>query len=280
MNTPYAAWKTIAFQGALGAYGHMAAVACAPKATVVPCASFEEAFTKAESGEVDGAVIPIDNNSMGRIADFHLLFPKSELHIIGEHYQPVVHCLLGLDEASVGDVRDVHSQLPALLQCTETLKKMGLAAIPAADTAGSAKLVLEWNDPTKAALASELAGEVYGLKVLKKGMNDHPNNTTRFVVLGRDNVIPPESALAKTSLIFQTKSIPAALYKALGGFATNGVNLTKIESYLLDGKFTVAQFYIEAEAHVASCGMKRALDELAFFTRMIKIVGCYEMGAH
>lgn len=278
-SPPYATWKTVAFQGNLGAYGHMAAMACCPSAKMLPQTTFEAAFLAAELGEVDGAVIPIDNNSIGRIADIHHLLPDSKLHILGEYFLPVEHRLLLVKGARLADVVEVHSQTPALLQCAQTLRSMGLTAVSATDTAGSAKLVAHWKDPSKAALASTLAGEVYGLEVYDQPMNDHAHNTTRFVVLGREAVVPPLGVPAKTSLILQTKSIPAALYNALGGFANNDINLTKLESYLLGGKFAAAQFYVEAEGHVESEAFRQALSELMAFTDVVRVVGCYGRGA-
>lgn len=268
-------FKILSFQGEPGAYAHVAASRVAPKAQLLNYPTFAAAFAAAEAGEVDAAVIPIDNSSMGRIADIHALLPASTLHIVAELHVPIHHHLLAVKGATLKTVREVYSQLPALVQCDATLKRMGYKQVPAYDTAGSAKMVAEWADPTKAALASSKAGEIYGLQTLKSPMNDHPHNTTRFVVLARTAVVPKHTVASKTSILFRTRSIPAALYKALGGFATNGINLTKIESYLLEGKFHHAQFYIEAEGHTASPAMKQALEELGFYASWVRVVGCY-----
>lgn len=268
-------FKTLAFQGEPGAYAHMAATQMFPRAKVQGYATFADAMLAAEKGKADAAVIPIDNSSMGRIADIHQLLPDSKLHIVAEHLMPIHHHLLAVKGTRLEDIREVYSQVPALVQCDATLKKMKLMPQPAHDTAGAAAQVARWNDPTKAALASGLAGKTYGLVSLKTPMNDHPHNTTRFVVLAAKPSVPAVKTPAKTSLIFRTRDIPAALYKALGGFATNGINLTKLESYLTEGRFHQAQFYAEAEAHVDSPGMKLALEELKFYANFVRIVGCY-----
>lgn len=270
-----AQWATIAVQGAAGAYAHMVAQAVAPQAEVRFCPTFEDAFAAVEEGNADGAAIPIENSTMGRIADIHRLLPHTRLHIVAEHFLPVSHCLLGVKGATLADVRQAYSQIPALAQCRHTLKSLGLEAVPWTDTADAARMVAEAQNPAKAAVASRLAGEVYGLTVLQEPLNDEPHNTTRFVLWGRTPVLPPLDALARTSLMFRVRDIPAALYKALGGFATNGINLTKLESYILDGDFHVAQFYAECDGHTESPAMNQALEELAFYSSFVRVLGCY-----
>ncbi|MCP5404714.1 MAG: prephenate dehydratase [Pseudomonadaceae bacterium] len=268
-------WKTVAFQGEPGAYAHVAASQTCPKAKPLPCATFEAAFDAVAKGKADGAVIPLENSTMGRIADIHHLLPESTLHIVGEVYLPIRHHLLAVKGAKLADIREVYSQYPALLQCDKSLKKNGLKPVQWGDTAGAAAHVAKLGDTSKAALASSLAGEVYGLHVLHAAMNDHDHNTTRFILLGRTAVLPPAKAMAKTSLLFRTRNIPAALYKALGGFATNGINLTKLESYQLGGRFNHTQFYADVDGHIKSPAMQRAVEELNFYADFVRIVGCY-----
>lgn len=271
-------FKTLAVQGEAGAYAHGAAMQVSSKAKVHFYPTFASAVRAAERGEVEAAVIPIDNSTMGRIADIHQLLPGSTLHIVAELHVPIHHHLLAVKGAKLGDIREVYSQLPALTQCANTLKKMKLKPVEAYDTAGAAKQVAAWGDATKAALASSLAGELYGLTSLKAPMNDEPHNTTRFVVLAREVYQPGLNVPCKTSLLFRTRDIPAALYKALGGFATNGINLTKIESYVVGGKFHHAQFYVEAEGHVDAPAFKQALEELNFYAAFVRVLGCYPRG--
>lgn len=275
MNAPHQTWKTIAVQGEPGAYGHMAAAQACPQAKIVACPTFEEAFSSVQDRKIDGAMIPIENSTMGRIADIHHLLPESDLNIVGEHYLPVRHALMAAPGATLKTIKEVHSQLPALRQCTQNIKKLKLKAVPAHDTAGAARMVAEKERFELAAIASELAAKIYGLNILKVPLNDIPENTTRFVMLGRKAWVPPLNVPCKTSMLFQTRSIPAALYKALGGFATNGINLSKIESYLVGGRFNVVQFYIDADDHQNSPAMKHALEELKFFSNSIKLLGCY-----
>ena len=276
MPAPQSKWKTVAFQGEEGAYGHIVAKTLGAP---VGFPTFEAAMHAVASGKADGAAIPIENSSMGRIADIHHLLPESDLFIVGEHYLAIRHHLLAPKTATLKTVREAHSQLPALAQCAQTLKAMRLKPVQAPDTAAAARAVAGGNDPAKAAVASALAAQVYGLKILKADMNDHAHNRTRFILLGRKPWTPPPSAPCKTSLVFRTRSIPAALYKALGGFATNGVNLAKLESYILGGRFQAAQFYVEAEAHAGSPAMRNALEELAFYSSDIKMLGCYPKAA-
>lgn len=268
-------WKTIAFQGQPGSYAHVAAGQTCPQAKAVPCTTFHAAFASVEDKTVDGAIIPLENSTMGRIADIHHLLPASSLHIVGEVYLPIHHHLLAVKGAKLKDIREAYSQLPALIQCDNSLRKMNIKSVEFGDTAAAAQWVAAQNDPTKAALASHVAGEIHGLVSLKSPMNDEAHNTTRFILLGRHACLPPEAAPTKTSLLFRTRDIPAALYKALGGFATNGINLTKLESYQLGGRFQQTQFYAEAEAHIKGRAMGHALEELNFYADFVRIVGCY-----
>lgn len=272
---PGKTWKRVAFQGEFGAYAHMAGLKACPKATFVPCTTFEDAAAAVRKGAADGVILPVENSTVGRIADIHHLLPMTKLQMVGEVLMPIKHCLLGVKGAKMAHVREVYSQLPALAQCAGRLRKMGAVAVQAADTAGSAKLVAGWNDKTKAALASKLAGELYGLSVLDAEMNDEGHNTTRFVLLGNQAWVPPLKGKVKTSILFRVRDIPAALYKALGGFATNGINLLKLESYVVEGKFEVVQFLVEIDGHVDSEPMRHALDELRFYSAWVRILGCY-----
>ena len=275
-QTPIAQWQTVAFQGVAGAYAHIAAQNACPHAQAVPSETFAAAIAKVESGECDGACLPVENNSMGRIADIHALLPQTSLKIVGEYYLPVTHCLIGLKGAKMAEISAVYSQLPALEQCKNTLKSLNLKPEPYIDTAGSAKLIAEKQDPTLAAIASSLAAEVYpGLEVLKSPMNDHSHNTTRFLLLGREGFTPSPDTPTKTTLLFKVREIPAALYKALGGFATNGINLSRLESYLVGGTFNAAEFFVDIEAHPADPRMLGAMDELAHFTTEIRSMGSY-----
>ncbi|ACJ00766.1 prephenate dehydratase [Rhodospirillum centenum] len=266
----------IAYQGAPGANSDLACRSVFPEMEPLPCAAFEDAFAAVREGRARLAMIPVENSVAGRVADIHHLLPKGGLHIIGEHYQRVVHCLLAPKGATLAGLRQVHSHVQALGQCRGWLRERGLAPVTHADTAGAAADVARWNDPAQGAIASRLAAEIYGLDVLAEGIEDARHNTTRFVVMAREPVVPPRgSGPCVTSFVFRVRSVPAALYKALGGFATNGVNLTKLESYLVDGRFTAAQFYVEVEAHPEDRPLRLALEELAFFAREVTILGVY-----
>ncbi|HYC03927.1 MAG TPA: prephenate dehydratase [Azospirillaceae bacterium] len=267
---------TIAYQGAPGANSDLACRMVFPTMTPLPCASFEDAFAAVREGRAQLAMLPVENSVAGRVADIHHLLPNGGLHIIGEHYQRVVHCLVAPKGATLQSLRKVHSHIQALSQCRGYLRDRGLAPVTHADTAGAAADVAKWNDPTQGAIASELAAEIYGLEVLARGIEDAQHNTTRFLVMSRE---PRPAARGQggtvTSLIFRVRSVPAALYKALGGFATNGVNITKLESYLVDGRFTAAQFYADVEGHPEDRPLRLALEELGFFAREVKILGVY-----
>jgi prephenate dehydratase len=268
--------RTIAFQGAPGAYSDLACRNAKPGMTTLPSATFEEAFAAVREGRAELAMIPIDNTVAGRVADIHHLLPESGLHIVGEHFQPVVHHLLAPRGATIQGLKTVHSHVHALPQCRKLIAELGLKAVVHADTAGAAADVAARNDPSEAAIASELAGKIYGLASLRANVADLDNNTTRFVIMRREPVDPdPAKGPVVTSFVFRVRSVPAALYKALGGFATNGINITKLESYMVDGAFTVAQFYAEIDGHPERRPERLALEELSFFSREVRILGVY-----
>lgn len=266
----------IAFQGEPGAYGHLACKAAFPHMEPLPCPAFEDAFAAVNEGRAGLALIPIENSIAGRVADIHHLMPGSKLHIIGEHFQPVNHHLLALPGAKLSDIRIVKSHVHALGQCRRFLGENGLKPVVAADTAGSAAEVAAKGDKSLAAIASELAGEIYGLQSLAANIEDAEHNTTRFLVMAREPRQPePKAGLCVTTFIFRVRNVPAALYKAMGGFATNGVNMTKLESYQVGGTFAATQFYADVEGHPEDTGLRLALEELEFFSREVRILGVY-----
>lgn len=267
--------QIIAFQGQPGAYSHLSCRQVYPELEPLPCQTFEDTFEAIRSGRAGLAMIPIENSLGGRVADIHHLLPESRLYIIGEHFLRVEHHLLGVPGATLDDIRTVHSHPQALAQCRGMIRDLGLKPINSADTAGAAREIAERGDPTAAAIGSSLAGEIYRLTSLRTRLEDRLGNTTRFVILAPQRSDPPPNTPSITSLIFQVRSVPAALYKALGGFATNGVNTVKLESYITDSAFTVAQFYAEIEGHVAERRVDYALQELQYFTSMMKIIGVY-----
>jgi prephenate dehydratase len=273
MTNAIANAKTVAFQGEPGAYANLAAQQAVPHATAVPQPTFEDAIAAARSGDTDLVIIPVENSLIGRIADIHHLLPDSGLHIVGEHFLPIRHQLLGLQNATLADVTDVYSQLPALAQCRKILK--GLTAHHWYDTAGSAKHVAELKDKHAAAIASTLAGEIYGLKVLQADVEDEHHNATRFLVMGKSDERAPNTGKVVTTLVFQVKNAPAALYKALGAFATNNVNITKLESYQLGGSFNATQFYADIQGHPDAPNVGAALQELEFQTAKMTVMGVY-----
>ncbi len=267
----------IAFQGREGAYSHTACVTAFPHLTPLPCPTFADAFKAAESGRADMAMIPIDNSIAGRVADIHHLLPKSPLSIIAEHFIPVHHCLLGVPGAKVSDIKTVYSHAHALPQCRKIIAKLGLKPVVFEDTAGSAQKVAEMGDVHQGAIASALAAERYGLSILKKNIEDEAGNTTRFIALAK-NARVPEPQKGKTyltSMIFEVRNIPASLYKAIGGFATTGINITKLESYLGGNKFQSASFYCEVEGHPDDTSFEYAMDELRFYAAQIRMLGTY-----
>jgi prephenate dehydratase len=268
--------NTIAYQGAPGANSDMACRNVFPNMAPLSCASFEDAFQAVHEGRAALAMIPVENSVMGRVADIHHLLPNGGLHITGEHYQRVVHCLLAPKGATLAGIKVVHSQIPALSQCRTFIRQHGLTPSAHADTAMAAADVAKMGDPSQAAIASELAARIYGLDIIAQGIEDAEHNTTRFLILAKEPKVPVRTGEPTvTSLVFRVRSVPAALYKALGGFATNGVNITKLESYLVGGSFTAAQFYADVEGHPEDRSLRLALEELDFFAREVKILGVY-----
>ncbi|QBR92767.1 prephenate dehydratase [Nocardioides euryhalodurans] len=268
--------RRIAYQGEPGSNSHLVCRRHHPDHEAVACASFEDVFAAVEAGEAELAMIPIDNSIAGRVADIHHFLPTSGLHIVGEHFLRIQFTLMGIPGASIDAIRTVHSHVHALGQCRKVIRELGLAPIVSGDTAGAAREIAEIADPSQAAIAPPLAAEIYGLDILREDVEDEDHNTTRFVVLARDYVEAPHGdGPVVTSFVFNVRNIPAALYKALGGFATNGVNMTKLESYMVDGQFTATQFLAEVDGHPADTGVAHALEELAFFTTDVKVLGVY-----
>jgi prephenate dehydratase len=268
--------RRIAFQGEPGAHSHLAIAEAYPDCEAVPCATFEDAFASITGGEADLGMIPIENSVAGRVADIHHLMPDSGLHIVAEHFMPVRHQLLGIKGARLEDIKTVESHVHALGQCRKIIRKLGVKPLVAADTAGSAREVAQVGDKTRAAIASRLAAEIYGLDTLAKDVEDEDHNTTRFIVLSRDASWASNNDNAViTTFVFRVRNVPAALYKALGGFATNGVNMTKLESYMVEGNFFATQFYADVEGHPEERKLVLALEELAFFSKEMKILGVY-----
>jgi prephenate dehydratase len=268
--------KTIVFQGEPGANSHIACREAYLDYEPRPCPTFEDCFAAASAGEAELAMIPIENSVAGRVADIHHLMPTSGLHIVAEYFLPISHQLLGVKGAKLSDLKTVESHIMALGQCRNAIKKLNLKPVIGADTAGAAHHVAEADDKSRAAIASRLAAEIYGLDILSADIEDEAHNTTRFIVLSRE---PKWAAKGDsptvTTFVFRVRNLPAALYKALGGFATNGVNMTKLESYQLEGKFFATQFYSDVEGHPEDRLVKLALEELAFFSREMKILGVY-----
>uniref|UniRef100_Q07K35 prephenate dehydratase n=1 Tax=Rhodopseudomonas palustris (strain BisA53) TaxID=316055 RepID=Q07K35_RHOP5 len=266
----------IAFQGEPGANSHIAIVDAYPDAEPMPCATFEDALAAISSGEADLGMIPIENSVAGRVADIHHLLPASGLYIVGEWFLPIHHQLMAPRGATLEAIKSVESHVHALGQCRRIIRKFGFKPIVAGDTAGSARIVAERGDKSCAAIASPLAAQIYGLDILAENIEDETHNTTRFVVLAREpRWAAPDSGPLVTTFVFRVRNLPAALYKAMGGFATNGVNMTKLESYMVDGNFFATQFYADVDGHPEDRGLAFALDELKFFSREFRIVGVY-----
>lgn len=266
----------VAFQGEPGANSHIAIVEAYPDAEPFPCATFEDALAAISSGEADLGMIPIENSVAGRVADIHHLLPASGLFIVGEWFLPIRHQLMAIPGVKLEEIKTVESHVHALGQCRRIIRKLGIKPIVAADTAGSARDVSERKDKTVAAIASRLAAKIYGLDILAEDVEDEAHNTTRFVVLAREaNWAKQGSGALVTTFVFRVRNLPAALYKALGGFATNGVNMTKLESYMVDGEFSATQFYADVDGHPDDKGLAFALEELKFFSREFRIVGVY-----
>jgi prephenate dehydratase len=266
----------IAYQGEPGSNSHLVCQEHHPDAEAVACASFEDVFAAVENGDADLALIPIDNSLAGRVADIHHFLPTSTLHIVGEHFLRIRFALMGIPGTTLDQVKTVHSHVHALGQCRRIIREHNLITVISGDTAGAAREVAEAGDPAQAAISPPLAAQIYGLEILVDDVEDEDHNTTRFVVLSREFVQAPRgNGPVVTSFIFNVRNLPAALYKALGGFATNGVNMTKLESYMVDGEFTATQFLAEVDGHPDDLGVQRALEELEFFTHEVKILGVY-----
>lgn len=273
--------KTIAYQGEPGANSHIACVEQFPDHESIACRTFEDAFAAISDGTASLGMIPVENSLAGRVADIHHLMPDSGLYIVGEHFLRVRHQLLGIPSASLETIRTVSSHTMALGQCRAIIRDLNLTPVVSADTAGAAREIAAAGDPARAAIASALAGEIYGLKVLRENVEDAEHNTTRFLILSRTpDDAEPEDEPVITSFVFRVRNVPAALYKAMGGFATNGVNMIKLESYQLEGSFNATQFYADVEGHPSSRNVRLALEELDFFTSYLRILGVYKTSPH
>ena len=274
-----ASTNRISFQGEFGANSDMASRDMFPDMEPLPCPTFEDAFQALENGDSDLAMIPIENTIAGRVADIHYLLPESRLHIVGEYFMPIRFQLMVLPGVEREEIHTVHSHIHALGQCRKIIRANGWKAVVAGDTAGAAKLVSEKGDRSMAALAPRLAASLYGLDILAENVEDTENNVTRFVVLSRDEKWVQRNEaddVIVTTFVFNVRNIPAALYKAMGGFATNGINMTKLESYQLGGKFVATQFYADIEGHPDDAPVRRALEELRFFSEKVRILGTYK----
>jgi prephenate dehydratase len=276
INAPTTAKKKIAFQGEPGANSHIALLEAYPNAEPLPCPTFEDALGAIASGEADLGMIPIENSVAGRVADIHHLLPQSGLFIVGEWFLPIRHQLMAPRGAALADIKTVESHVHALGQCRNIIRKLGIRPIVSGDTAGAARLIAERGDKSCAAIASRLAAEIYGLNILAEDVEDESHNTTRFVMLAREaKWAVQDSGPLVTSFVFRVRNLPAALYKAMGGFATNGVNMTKLESYMVDGNFFATQFFADVDGHPEDRNLAFALEELKFFSREFRIVGVY-----
>ena len=266
----------VAFQGEKGAYSHLASLEIFPNVDPVSCLTFEEAFQLAMDNSEYKIVIPIENSLAGRVADIHYLIPKYKLQIHGEHFQKVNHNLLGVKGSKIKDIKSVRSHAHAISQCRKIILENNLKAIVAADTAGSARYVAKKKDKSEGAIASELAAKIYDLEIIKSNVEDESDNVTRFFIMGKNSEHPElKDKKYITSCIFKLKSIPAALYKALGGFATNGVNLCKLESFSVKNTFDQVNFYIDIEGHIEDPSLQKVLEELGFHTQKLDVLGVY-----
>jgi prephenate dehydratase len=270
----------IAYQGEPGANSDIACRDAYPQLEPLPCASFEEAFAAVTEGKAALAMIPIENSIAGRVADIHHFLPNSGLHIVGEYFLPIHFQLMGVKGAQLAELKSVYSHVHALGQCRKIIRSLGVEAHTAGDTAGAAREIAEWRDPTKAALAPALAADIYGLDILARDVEDEAHNTTRFVILSRAaQWTPADTPQAITTFVFRVRNVPAALYKALGGFATNGVNMSKLESYMVDGEFSATRFLADVDGHPEQPALARALEELRFFSKECEILGVYPAAA-
>ena len=271
----------IAFQGEPGANSHIACNEAYPTHEPMPCGTFEDAFQAVNDGEAGLAMIPIDNSVAGRVADIHHLLPRSNLYIIGEHFLPVHHQLMIPPEADWPAVKTVHSHVHALGQCRNVIRELHIKPVVAADTAGAARELSQSRDPSRAAIATRLAAEIYGLKIVRENIEDESHNTTRFIVLcATPQDAEPEGKPVIATFVFRVRNVPAALYKAMGGFATNGVNMTKLESYQIEGQFSATQFYADIEGHPSERNVRLAMEELEFFTSYLRVLGIYKASPH
>ena len=267
----------IAYQGEAGANSHIACIEAYPGHTPMACGTFEDAFQVVKDGEAALAMIPIDNSVAGRVADIHHLMPRANLHIVGEHFLRVHHQLMIVPGGDLSRIASVHSHVHALGQCRKIIRELKIKPVVAADTAGAARELSQNRDPARAVIATALAAEIYGLEVVRADVEDEDHNTTRFIVLSATaGDAGPENAPVVTSFVFRVRNVPAALYKAMGGFATNGVNMTKLESYQLEGQFSATQFYADIEGHPSERRVRLALEELEFFTSYLKVLGVYK----
>lgn len=270
--------RIIAYQGQPGAYSHLSCKRAFPDMTPHACETFAEAMFMVEEGDAELAMIPLENSTAGRVEEIYRLMPKTQLHIIGEHFEPVNHCLLALPGTRIEDLKTVSSHPQALAQCHDHIKELGLAPVASLDTAGSAAALQEAGKKQFGAIASSLAAELYGLDILRENFQDKQGNTTRFLILSCENKVPQFDAQTNymTTIMFTVRNIPAALYKALGGFATNSVNMVKLESYMASDTMTVSSFHLDVEGHPSQKSMQYALQELDFFAKDVRIMGTYE----
>ena len=268
--------KKISFQGELGANSHIACLEAAPDFEPLPCRTFEDAFQAVKDGQAALAMIAVENTTAGRVADVHHLLPDSGLWIVGEHFLRIEFHLLVVPGTKLTDLKEVHSHVHALGQCRKAIKKHKLIPVVAIDTAGAARELAECGDKTRAAIATRLAAETYGLEIIARNIEDEVHNTTRFIILSKTQEdAPANHGPVMTSFVFRVRNVPAALYKAMGGFATNGVNMTKLESYQIEGQFSATQFYADIAGHPQDVGVQHAMEELGFFTSYVKVLGTY-----
>lgn len=268
--------NTVAFQGVEGAHSDLACRQAYPYMQTLSKTSFDDVFTAVENGEAAIGLIPIENSHAGRVDEIHQILPRTKVHVVGEYFQPIEHHLLAPKGASLETIKTVYSHPQALMQCKESLKELPVTLESYSNTAAAAESVANWNDTSKAALASNLAAELYGLDIIKENMQDTEHNMTVFLAIAKEPIDPdPEEGPVITSLLFTARNIPAALYKALGGFATNNVNLLKIESYIPGGISATAQFFITFEGHPCERSVQLAIEELGFFSAKVKVLGVY-----
>ena len=274
--------KTIAYQGVRGAYSHLACNKVFPDSDSIACETFLEAMSLVEKQEASLAMIPVENSTAGRVEEIYRLIPKMKLNILDEHFEPVKHCLLGLKDSSLSDIKYVSSHPQALAQCHINITNLNLEAVAKFDTAGAAQELTSMRDKAHGAIASSLSAQLYDLNILDDDFGDHHGNTTRFLILSKDTVIPEyeEKKSYITSLVFEVRDIPSSLYKALGGFATNGVNLIKLESYSLPGSIKATQFHIDIDGHISEKKLQFALEELKFFAKDVKQLGVYKRDSY